>query len=143
MAIRERLEMPHLILRASLFDLFSQYAKNMQVSTDCRGLISVWDEYPFFGRMNIRIYSLPQILDKWISKYIRHYKKITNEYPSKFAIEKINEYFCELIYLSKIFKYILISDKFPDILLDYFGNFHILCYFLPQINLFWTNNNYF
>ena len=96
----------------------------------------VWNEYKFFGRMNIRIYSLPYILDEWISEYIRHDKNITNENPNKFSNEKINEYFCEWIYLSKIFECIRISDYVPNIILDYFGHFHMLCYFVPILNHF-------
>ena len=72
-------------------------------------------------------------MDEWISKYIRHDKNITNEYPNKFAHEKISEYFWEWIYLSKIFECIRISDYFPKIILDYFGHFHMLCYFVPLL----------
>ena len=97
---------------------------------------SVWDKYNFFGQMNIRIYSLPQILNEWISEYMRHDKKNTNEHTNKFAVEKINKYFCEWIYLSKIIKCIQISDNLPMIVLDYFGYFHILCYFGPILNHF-------
>ena len=88
----------------------------------------------FFGRMNIRIYSLPYILDKWISEYIRHDRSITNEYPNKFALEKIYKCFGEWIYLSKLFEYIQISDYIPKIVLDNFGNFYILCYFRPMLD---------
>ena len=75
-------------------------------------------------------------MDEWISEYIRHDKNITNEYPNKFAHGKIKEYFCEWIYLSKTFECIWISDYFPKIILDYFGHFHMLCYFVPILNHF-------
>ena len=97
---------------------------------------SVWDEYQIFGQMNIQIYSLPEIWDEWKSEYIWHGKNITNEYPNKIAHEKIKEFFCKWIYLPKIFECNRISDYFPKIVFDYFGHFHILCYFGPILKQF-------
>ena len=106
-----------------------------------RGFATVWDEYPCYGRMNIRIYSLPYILDKWISEHIWHDKTITNKYPNRFALEKIKKYICEWIYLSKLFEYIQISDNLPKNVLNYDGHFHILCYFVPIFSHFGTIRN--
>ena len=68
-------------------------------------------------------------MDEWIFEYIQHDKKIMNEYPNKFDLEKIKEYFCEWIYSSKIYKDIQISEYLSKIVLDYLTLF-IFCVIL-------------
>ena len=89
----------------------------------------VWDKYPF--------------LDEWISKYIRHDKTFTNEYPNKFALEKINEYFSELIYLYKILEYILTSYNLPKKCFFFtIMAIFIFCVSLKSYLPLLTNNNH-
>ena len=66
-----------------------------------------------------------------------------NEYPNKFALEEMNEYFCKWIYSSKIFEYIGISDYLRKIVLGLFWPFSYYVLFWIQIEPVWTNNNHF
>ena len=91
-------------------------------------------------------------LDKWLSEYIRYHRYWTNEYSNIFSMIKrsqiniqitlpqektmnnfANEYFHPK-YLN-IFKYLIICTRL-FFFFDYFGHFHILCFFGPILNHF-------
>ena len=81
----------------------------------------------------VYVYLLPYILDQWISEYIWHDKKITNEYPNKFALSKMLEFFLQM---NMFVQNIWIYSNIRLFAQDCFGLFWPFSYCV----LFWTHN---